>query len=133
MLPDPGSVVLVSHDDQNRAALRRIFSDLGWEVREKRAVAEFRQCIKPRWSGVVLTECHLPDGTWQDILAHTATICPHAQVVVMSRLADERLWAEVLNRGAFDLLAEPVEQTEVVRVGTSAWRLAQPKVARAIA
>jgi FixJ family two-component response regulator len=116
-----GSVVVVSHDDQNRTALRRIFSDSGWQIRERRAVSEFRQYLKPRWSGVILTECCLPDGTWKDILALANEVCPNAQIVVTSRLADEQLWAEVLNRGAFDLLAQPLEESEVIRVGTSAW------------
>jgi len=37
--------------------------------------------------------------------------------IVSSRLADERLWAEVLNLGAFDLLlGSPFVAEEVVRV-----------------
>ena len=122
-----GSVVVVSNDDQNRAALRRIFGENGWQIRENRGVSEFRQSLKPRWSGVVLTETCLPDGTWQDVLSLANTVCPGAQIVVTSRHADEHLWAEVLNRGAFDLLAQPLDRTEVIRVGTSAWMHSQPK------
>jgi two-component system phosphoglycerate transport system response regulator PgtA len=126
-------VVVVSHDDQNRAALRRIFGDNGWKIRERRAVSEFRHYLKPQWSGVILTECCLPDGTWRDILTLANAVCPDAKVVVTSRLADEHLWAEVLSRGAFDLLAQPLDQTEVLRVGTSAWQHSQPRVRKATA
>ena len=121
-----GSVVVVSNDDQNRAALRRIFAEDGWQISESRGVSDFRLSLKPRWSGVVLTETCLPDGTWHDILSLANAVCPHAQIVVTSRLADEHLWAEVLNRGAFDLLAQPLDDTEVIRVGTSAWMHSQP-------
>lgn len=123
-----GSVAVVSNDDRNRAALRRIFGEGGWQIRESRGVSEFRQSLKPRWSGVILTETCLPDGTWQDILSLANAVCPDAQIVVTSRLADEHLWAEVLNRGAFDLLAQPLDATEVIRVGTSAWMHSQPHV-----
>jgi FixJ family two-component response regulator len=41
---------------------------------------------------------------------------------VTSRLADEYLWAEALNLGAYDVLAKPFDTSEVMRVVASAWR-----------
>ena len=35
--------------------------------------------------------------------------------------ADERLWAEALNLGAYDVLAKPFDRTEVMRVVSMAW------------
>jgi FixJ family two-component response regulator len=40
---------------------------------------------------------------------------------VTSRLADEHLWVEALNRGAYDLLAKPFDVAELKRVLNSAW------------
>lgn len=37
-------------------------------------------------------------------------------LIVISRLADEHLWAEALNLGAYDVLAKPLNHTEIVRV-----------------
>jgi FixJ family two-component response regulator len=42
-------------------------------------------------------------------------------LIVTSRLADEHLWAEALNLGAYDVLAKPFDQEEVIRVLSSAW------------
>jgi len=42
-------------------------------------------------------------------------------VIVTSRLADERFWVEALNLGAYDVLATPLDTTEVTRVVSSAW------------
>jgi DNA-binding response OmpR family regulator len=42
--------------------------------------------------------------------------------IVTSRLADERLWAEALNFGAFDVLAKPFDRAEALRVIGAAWR-----------
>jgi len=42
-------------------------------------------------------------------------------LIVSSRLADERLWAEALNLGAWDVLAKPFDKREVIRAVTSAW------------
>jgi hypothetical protein len=40
-------------------------------------------------------------------------------------LADERMWAEVLNLGGCDVLARPFNGEEVIRTVTSAWSLWQ--------
>lgn len=56
------------------------------------------------------------------MLQETAAM-PHSPLlIVTSRLADERLWAEVLNEGGWDVLAKPFDATEVVRVVETAWQ-----------
>jgi len=37
-------------------------------------------------------------------------------------LADEVLWAEVLNLGGYDVLAKPFNSNEFIRVISMAWR-----------
>jgi DNA-binding NtrC family response regulator len=65
---------------------------------------------------VVLTEAALPDGNWLDAL-HLARESPHEpEVIVTDPLADARFWAEVLNLGAYDLLAQPFHEPEVRRI-----------------
>jgi hypothetical protein len=43
------------------------------------------------------------------------------RLIVFSRNADDRLWAEVLNLGGFDLLATPFREEEFVFAIGSAW------------
>jgi len=43
-------------------------------------------------------------------------------LIVASRLADDRLWAEALNLGAWDVLAKPFDRREVFRSVKSAWQ-----------
>src|SRR3954451_12492352 len=65
---------------------------------------------------IVLTEAALPDGSWLDAL-HLARECPHAlEVIVTDPHADARLWAEALNLGAYDLIAQPFYEPEVRRI-----------------
>ena len=42
------------------------------------------------------------------------------RLIVTSRLADEYLWVEVLNRGGYDVLTKPLDKREVARVVNSA-------------
>jgi FixJ family two-component response regulator len=43
-------------------------------------------------------------------------------LIVMSRLADEALWADVLRQGGFDVVSKPLEKIEVRRVFSGATR-----------
>jgi len=79
---------------------------------------------------VVICQHSLPDGDWKLLLAGLDRIDVRPSLIVSSRLADDRLWAEVLNLGAFDLLlGAPFEPEEVLRVTESAW-CAQNSAAR---
>jgi DNA-binding response OmpR family regulator len=46
--------------------------------------------------------------------------CPPL-LVVTSRVADDRLWSEVLNLGGYDVLAKPLNTKEVFHVAGLAW------------
>jgi DNA-binding NtrC family response regulator len=65
---------------------------------------------------VVLTEAKLPDGNWLDVL-HLVRACPQdLEVIITDPQADARLWSEALNRGAYDLIAQPFYEPEVRRI-----------------
>jgi DNA-binding NtrC family response regulator len=65
---------------------------------------------------VILTEAALPDGRWLDVL-RLARECPYElEVIVTDPQADSRLWAEALNLGVYDLLAQPFYEPEVRRI-----------------
>jgi DNA-binding NtrC family response regulator len=65
---------------------------------------------------VILTEASLPDGTWLDVLDLARRVTPNSDVIVTDPDADARFWAEVLNRGAYDLIAQPFAAIEVQRI-----------------
>ena len=71
---------------------------------------------------IVISEGDLPWGSWQTILQITSLVAEPPLLIVASRFADERLWAEALNLGAWDVLAKPFDAEEVLRVVASAWR-----------
>jgi DNA-binding NtrC family response regulator len=82
---------------------------------------------------VILTEASLSDGTWLDVLDLAHRLAPQSEVIVTDPDADARFWAEALNRGAYDLIAQPFATTEVQRILGNAcshsWL--QPKAIRA--
>ena len=69
---------------------------------------------------LVLVDVKLSDGSWQDLLEFILDSRIACEMIVCSRLGDEQLWAEVIQRGAYDLIAEPYEQQQVLRIVQSA-------------
>jgi len=79
---------------------------------------------------VVVTEAKLPDGVWTDVIELTYEIGVFPAVIVTSSAADDLFWAEVLNLGAYDLLAQPFDEKEVRRILTNACSQVVPKPVR---
>ena len=64
---------------------------------------------------LILCERDLSPGSWKDLFCALLALNRPPVFIVTSRLADERLWAEALNVGAYDVLAKPLESSEVNR------------------
>ena len=82
---------------------------------------------------VVICEALLPDGSWKDLLEYIGRVRASPVLVVTSKLADESLWAEVLNLGGYDVLAQPFDREEVTRVVESAMRASSDQSRRRLA
>ncbi|MBI1791854.1 MAG: hypothetical protein HYR60_30370 [Acidobacteria bacterium] len=83
-------------------------------------LTEARNQLQTGHFAVVLTEAALDDGTWHDVLRVVGQVSPATQVVVTDSFATDRLWAEALSYGAYDLLVQPFQQAEVRRILSSA-------------
>ena len=123
------TVLSVSPAPDDHAWLRQIFSKSGWAEYThsqwslttsrtlESAVAALRRSTIP----IVLCEADLLPGTWREMLEALRHVSNLPLLIVTSRLADEHLWAEALNLGAYDVLAKPFDENEVVRVVSLAW------------
>lgn len=65
---------------------------------------------------LVFTDTALPDGCWDDVLALTAQAPQPANVIVVARLVDTRLYLEAIEAGAFDFLAPPFTDADLAYV-----------------
>jgi DNA-binding NtrC family response regulator len=121
--PDDRMLVLcVSPFEADHVFFEHAFRHSNWRVHAVRSSREAVAWLSGRQIPVVLCEESLPDATWKDMLADVASMPDSPVLIVTSRLADDALWAEVLNLGAYDLLMKPFDATEVFRVVSLAWR-----------
>jgi CheY-like chemotaxis protein len=98
-----------------------VHSDSRWELNESLTLTSAVTVLRQRQIPVVICERDLQPGTWREMLEHVGCLPSPPLLIVTSRLADERLWAEALNLGAYDVLAKPFDKREVIRTVTSAW------------
>ncbi len=111
-----GVLLRVSPSAEDHAALERICERTRWRTTEAYTFQEALVRMAEEQPDVVLCEANLPDGTWRDLLAELSHGSNPPYLIVTSRLADESLWAEVLNLGGYDVLAQPFEPVEIYRV-----------------
>lgn len=120
--------LLVSPDQDDYRSLATILEP-DWTVRGARSCQEAIGMLGGTGHlSVVACERELPDGTWKDLLQALVHLQNPPPLVVLSRHADESLWAEVLNIGGYDVLAKPLEHDEVQRVMMMARRFGSSSV-----
>ena len=108
--------MFVSPSTEDQRFLRRVLPPSNWAVFKARTCSEARDLLREAEIQVVVCERDLPDGGWKDLLEHVAAAARVPCLIVTSRLADELLWAEVLNLGGYDVLAKPLDAEEAARV-----------------
>src|SRR5205085_9902606 len=114
---------------ENQALLRRIFNrsewticpNFKWRLTTRASIDSALTLLRNMRVPVVLCESGEQRDTWKEALERIRLLPAPPFLIVTSRLADDRLWAEALNLGAYDVLATPFDSTEVTRVVSSAW------------
>jgi len=97
---------ITSREDQGR--LRGILRFPEWKVQVVQSLRSLSAAVKTCSGCVVIAGTRLRDGrSWKDVLDDMEGLWNRPQLIVADRLASEALWAEVLNLGAYDLLATP--------------------------
>lgn len=118
------TLLTVSSNAEDRQSIESILDSNGWTIQGAKTLREATRMLQGKPS-LILCEKDLPDGTtWKDIFRVTRKLDNSAPFVVVSRSADQLLWAEVLNLGGFDMLLTPFDPSEVERVMNMAYRQA---------
>lgn len=116
------SALLVGAYETDRTLVHDVFRSRNWRLFEARDRRRALECLEKNPVQVVVAESQIADWDWRRILADLRHLNPVPPLVVTSRTADDYLWAEVLNVGGYDVLAQPLDRDEVERVIASARR-----------
>jgi DNA-binding response OmpR family regulator len=116
------SILAISAMDDDHRSLAEIFRHSNWELRTASALADALRDLDRKPASVVLCARELPDGDWKRVLSALNSQTNPVYLVVASDKVDDRLWAEVLNLGGYDVLPKPFRAAEVFPVLNMAWR-----------
>jgi DNA-binding NtrC family response regulator len=109
-------ILVVSSELQNRRALLGILRREDWDTICASTVKECQEALANRNVTLVFCDRRLPDGTYCDVLKIIRRLNKNVPLVVTSRLADWDEYFEVLQHGAFDLIASPPPPTDAIWV-----------------
>jgi len=114
-------IAFVSKSEDYYRTLRDVAGLVSQSVVSCADVQEAHTAIRWHDPKIVVCEAQVQkSGTWQELLEEAQAA--QSLMLVVSRHADERLWAEVLNLGGFDVLALPFDRDELRRALSSALR-----------
>ena len=115
------AVLAVSPHDNDHSCLRAIFSHSNWCIYRTNNCREAMQFLQKNQIAVLVCEKDLPGGNWKELLDLPGRLSGSPLLVVASQDADDSLWAEALNLGAYDVLSKPFDRAEVTRIISLAW------------
>jgi DNA-binding response OmpR family regulator len=123
------TVLSVCTDDVDRVSLEHILHESAWSVytnSDWNLIATFTlasafSILQETPVAILLCDSDLCPGAWREMLDHISLLSDPPLLIVTGRLADERLWAEALNLGAYDVLSKPYDSAEVSRIIGLAW------------
>jgi DNA-binding response OmpR family regulator len=95
---------------------------LTWTLQRSSGLESALPLVRKKEFSIIVSERDLFHATWKQVLAAIDELPNTPLLIVTSRLADDCLWAEVLNLGGWDVLAKPFNGEEVWRVfNTASW------------
>jgi DNA-binding NtrC family response regulator len=109
-------ILFLSGHLEDALRLSRMLESVPVQFDHTLTLGQARANLRRERYDLVLTEANLPDGTWMDVLELARQLPRDVEVIVTDRNADARFWAEALNLGAYDLLAQPFYAPEVRRI-----------------
>lgn len=118
---ESNAALLISPFEEDHKLLQSLFREQGWKLHGAGSLESALKVLRQGVASVVITEKDLPVGNWKDVLGAVRHLSSSPLVVVSSFHADDYLWAEALNLGAYDVLTKPIERMEAIRVFNSAW------------
>jgi CheY-like chemotaxis protein len=120
------SVLCIGPVDEHQTALAEILRRSEWAARTDPSgrlaccsgIEAAVRALRSQRVPIVLCDSQ---ADWRGLLEHLRELPDAPFLIVTSWLADDHLWSEALNLGAYDVLAKPFDSNEVTRVLTMAW------------
>ncbi len=108
-------VLLVDDERLICASLRRLLGASGFQVTEAHTVAHGLAALERELPDLLLLDYHLPDGTGLEVLQAARRLAPTLPIVMITAHASIGGAVEAIRLGAYDYVAKPFEQDDLLQ------------------
>jgi len=115
------AVLSVSPLQDDHDTLASLLGRDQWRIHNALSLRSASAFLRSHAVPLVICEHDLSPGSWTQLLDEIQLLSIPPVLIMTCRVADDSLWAEAINVGAYDVLAKPLDRTEVTRVLSSAW------------
>ena len=105
--PGQEQILLIVPDGSPAGEVLGIFNPESYRLQRATCVQEAAALLSQSATPVVICAESLPDGDWRDVLELGAGLRQPPQMIVMAVTSGGGLYAEVLQRGGFEVLYSP--------------------------
>lgn len=114
--PRRSAIVAMVANGEDRQVLIDISAQQGFQVHFAESPEKALDGIERLRAPAALVDRNWPGSDWRTVVEELSLSPGRPCVILMSGVLDERLWAEVVGRGGYEILAKPLQAEQVVRV-----------------
>lgn len=124
------SILLTSAQRDDARNLQTVLDGTLWSVIEAENRTEAVRRLKEKEVSIVLCDRDFGDAPWQQTMQELIAARRGVCVILLSGVADQYLWDEVVRLGGFDVLTRPFQREQVISLLMFAythWKTRWPK------
>ena len=115
------TILSILLDDQDRSLIAKVSHVNQWDAVFAKTCAEARQVSERIKAHIILLDRDLAEGDWRNSLSDCASSSAGACTLLISKVADDYLWNEVVCNGGYDVFRKPLREQDVLRAVKFAW------------
>ena len=117
-------IVALIARERDRQLLSRLAADQNWVVHFAETCGGAWDLLKQHRAPLALCDRDFPGTEWRDVIQMMSSTPTLVYAILLSRVADDNLWNEVIRHGGYDLIATPLREEDTlraIRLGWSYW------------
>jgi two-component system nitrogen regulation response regulator GlnG len=126
-MPSKDEILIVDDEEMMCLVLSGVFEDAGYAVRTASNGEDAMQKISERLPDVLLMDIIMPGLTGMEVLRRVKSIDDSFPVILMTAMAGVSGAVDAMRSGAFDYIAKPFHNEELLRVVENALKRSKPR------
>jgi DNA-binding NtrC family response regulator len=115
-IPARTAIVALTVSEQDRNVLTSIAQQEPFDIHFAESCEDASKMASQLTAPMILFDRNWPGTDWRMAVEQLAASPHHACVILMSGVADDYLWQELIRRGGYDILPKPLRNDNVIRV-----------------